>query len=108
MLSSSSRIWKAALERLGTFLQQERRCGDTVKVVRMRGKSDEDVQEEEQMHTEIKTSFAKEGVWRNLPRRRAPTQLEQSKLHQTGSSTMDAAILISTEIRKVETIDKLE
>lgn len=75
---------------------------------RMRGKRDEDVPEEEQIHTGKNDSFVKEGVWRNLPRRRSPTQLEQSKLHQTGSSTVDVGILISTEIREVGTIDKLE
>lgn len=74
----------------------------------MRGKRDEDVAEEEQSHTEINDSFVEEGVGRNLPRRRAPARLEQSKLHQTGSSTVDVGILISTEIREVGTIDKLE
>lgn len=68
----------------------------------------EDVPEEEQIHTGRDDSFVKEGVGRHLPRRRSPTQSEQSKLHQTGSSAVDVGILISTEIREVGTIDKLE
>lgn len=75
---------------------------------RMRGKRDGDVPEEEQIHTGINDWFVKEGDGRNLPRRRAPTQSEQSKLHQTGSSTVDVGIVIGTEIRGVGTIDKLE
>lgn len=74
---------------------------------RMRGKRDEDVPEEEQIPAGLNDSSV-EGVGRNLPRRRSPTQLEQSKLHQTGSSTVDVGILISTQIRKVGMIDKLE
>lgn len=75
---------------------------------RTRGKRDEDVLEEEQIHTGINDWFVKGGAGRNLPRRRAPTQSEQSKLHQTGSSSVDVGIVISTEIREVGTIDKLQ
>lgn len=34
------------------------------------------------------------GFYHNLPRRRSPTQMEQSKLHQTSSSTLEVGILI--------------